>query len=217
MMNFKKYISGGAAFAGSALILSSTLAVAPAQAASIYGTVNISGSATFANPNEAAPATDTIKFLTSVVDTTTTGSFTSLIGTSATVSDVNLVKSGSSSTMGSWTATSYTGTASNPLIQFANGLKFDINNSFNVLRLATSGFTLAATEPFSGTFYNSSGVAVGNGLFTVNSIGSQGSYSATIEAVPEPFTILGSATALGFGAFLKKKRAEKQKQATVSA
>jgi hypothetical protein len=213
MMNFNKYIGGGAALASSALILSTTLAVAPAQAVSLNGTINLSGSAAFAKPNQVAPATDTIKFLTSIVDNTTTGSFVSLIGTSAVMSDINLVKTGPSGPL--FNATPYTGTVANPFIQFANGLKFDISNSFNVLRAAGGGFTLAASQPFLGTFYGN-GVALGDGVFTVNALGTQGSYSATIEAVPEPFTILGSATALGFGAFLKRKRAQKQKQATFS-
>jgi hypothetical protein len=217
MMNFNKYIGGGASLAISALILSATLSAAPAQAFSLNGSIKLSGTATLAKPNQVSPATDTIKFLTSLVDNTTTGSFASLIGTSAVISDVNLIKAGPSVPLGpSFSATPYTATTVNPFIQFQNGLKFDINNPFNVLRASGGGFKVAASQGFSGIFYGN-GVALGNGIFTVNVLNTQGSYSATIAAVPEPLTIFGSSMALGFAAFLKRKRAQKQKQATVSA
>jgi hypothetical protein len=71
-----------------------------------------------------------------------------------------------------------------------------------------------AGDTFAGVFKNADGTVAGQGALTFQTLGNGGSYSATVEVVPEPFTILGTATALGFGAFLKNK---KKKEDQVSA
>lgn len=204
-MNLKNYLGNGLALASGALVASSMLSVAPAQAASLSGVVNIAGATFLTNGNQSSPGTDTVKFSQGIVTAdTTTGSFTSLVGTSVQFADVNLTKTN---------ATSYTGTTATPFATFANGLSFSITGQpFEVLRVAAGNFRFGGTpNPVSGYFTASNGTTtLGNGILSFNSIRQNGSYSATIETVPEPLTILGSAAALGFGVAFKRKYAKKQ-------
>jgi hypothetical protein len=209
MQNFNQYISGGVALISSAFILSNTLFVLPTQAASLNGTINLSGASKYAESPQGFPATDQLQFVTSEVDPTTTGSFTSLIGTQPVLSDINLTKVGPAISIGSF---NYTAVAINPLIQFTNGLDFDVKNPFNVvISNLGSGFTLALGNPFVGVFYNH-GQAVGEGVLSVIANSTNGSYAATIATVPEPSPILGSTLILGFAPFLLRGRTRKPKQ-----
>jgi hypothetical protein len=69
-----------------------------------------------------------------------------------------------------------------------------------------------ATVQVDGVFRNGNEIET-DGIFTSQfAEGESGetTYSASLETVPEPTTMAGSAMALGLGAFLKRKRANKQ-------
>jgi hypothetical protein len=196
-MNFNKFIGAGVALASSTLVFGSTMS-APAQAYTLSSgdTVNFTGAASY------SPTTLTFLGQGTVANFTTTGGFADagLIGTAVNVSNINIAGVNSTTT--------------NPFATFANGLKFAVTNPFSVITTPQGAFT-DVTALFKGKFYDGSTV-VGDGFLTANIFNraGQGSYSATIAVVPEPFTILGTATALGFGAFLKSK---KKKEDQVSA
>ncbi|MBW4562832.1 MAG: PEP-CTERM sorting domain-containing protein [Mojavia pulchra JT2-VF2] len=220
-MNFKT-IACGIALTCGAFALSSTLNVSPAQAVSINGILNVAGSGYFANGPEKTPAaTDTIKFSTpgtkpivdSKVTASSTGFFASYTGQIVSISDIDLTLNGTPTTTATGSIANYIGSATNPFIKFSDGLIFDIQNPLNVIKTSlTSTSTKSAygvLPSFTGYFRKGDSV-LGEGLLTVNQIKQNGSFSLTAEAVPEPLTILGSATALGLGAALKKKYAKKQ-------
>ncbi|TVP66238.1 MAG: PEP-CTERM sorting domain-containing protein [Nodularia sp. (in: Bacteria)] len=175
-----------------------------AQAALLRGTLNIVGDATLVNGNQANPATDTIIFDSATVGALSSGSFADFIGQSAIISDVSLTQI---------EGTSYSGTAPNPFITLADGLVFNVDNPFAVERLDIPGnLKLVFTdEGFAGTLVNATGSSLGRGIFSVNSFSTDGSYSATITAVPEPTTTIGLA-ALGLGAFFTNSLAKKKKE-----
>ena len=194
-MNFNKLIGAGVALASSTLVLGSTMS-APAQAysLSVGDTVNFTGAAAY------SPTTLSFLGQGTVANFTTTGGFADagLIGTAVNVSNINIAGVNS--------------TTVNPFATFvANGLKFAVTNPFSVITTPQGAFT-DVTALFKGKFYDGSTV-VGDGFLTANIFNraGQGSYSATIAVVPEPFTILGTATALGFGAFMKSKKKKEDK------
>jgi hypothetical protein len=208
MMNFNKLIGAGIALAGSTLVLGSTLS-APAQAFVLIGgdVINLTGGAKFATGSNAAdPLSDTITFLPGTVagGGTTTGGFLTLglVGTTVNLTPISL----SRTSFGN-----YDGTAANPFITFFGGLKFDVDNPIKFTRTLIGNLSAYNADSFTGTFYNADGIASAKGILTANAIGKNGSYSASIQVVPEPFTILGTATALGFGAFMKSKKKKEDK------
>jgi hypothetical protein len=84
-----------------------------------------------------------------------------------------------------------------------------------------TGTTLTTLGPLSGVSFNSSGTSPfysGSTPYSLtlaatvvhNSFGSS-NFAASLQAVPEPLTILGSGIALGFGAALKRRLGQMQK------
>jgi hypothetical protein len=207
-MNFK-ILSIGIATTCGTLAVGSTLS--PAQAAWI----NVVGSANFANANQNAPSSDTITFTSSTVESFKGSLFSALtVDSAVNVADVKLAATASPN--------NYTGTSTNPFITFDkdSDLKFVIDNPFNVTRTRTTIDKFTSTSAlfnFTGAFYKN-GKQLSEGILTANTINKlPGSYSMTIKTVPEPLTILGSITALGMGAALRKKQAQKQTKENVTA
>lgn len=182
--------------------------VAPVQAASITGVVNIVGSADLDRFN-VAPLTDTVEFLDETVISPSTGTFAAYIGNSVAISDVAIAAILSTPL----DTTDYTGTATNPFIDFGGGLTFEIDNPLSVIRNRSSaGVVIVSFPEFTGKF-KQSGEVVGSGFFSVNQMrGEDGSFSMTVQAVPEPLTMLGAGAAAAFGAGFKRKLAQKNKK-----
>jgi hypothetical protein len=218
-MNFKTIGIGIAVTCGT-FAVGSTLGISPAQAAFL----NIVGTSDFLNGNSNAPATDTIFFKNSKVESFGGSLFSALtVGSKVNVSNVNLSNPTGVTTSGTETTAKYTGNAVNPnsFLSFLSdpGLTFKIDNPFKVTRNRDSYFkTTDAKFNFTGAFYKN-GTFLSKGIATGNEInGVPGSYSMTINAnVPEPLTILGSITALGMGAALRKKQAQKLAKQKVTA
>jgi hypothetical protein len=227
-MNFKTIGMGVALTCGS-MAVGSAFSVAPAQAATISGTVNITGNAIFKNGNEynkntPAPG-ESVKFSSAKVQNdSTTGSFTSYIGQAVTIPQIFLTFIPGSTTTGLFGEKIHQYTADvstfNPLITFSDGLKFEVQNPFKVIKGSfndASKTVSAGSNLFTGKFINQYDKVVGSGLFTINQQNKNGTFSMTVSAVPEPLTILGSITALGMGAALRKKQAQKQAREKVTA
>ncbi|MBD2339474.1 PEP-CTERM sorting domain-containing protein [Calothrix sp. FACHB-156] len=211
-----KTIGLGLALTCGTFAVSNTINVSSAQAASL-GRVNIAGSANFVNGAEKNPAaTDTLKFGTdSRVTNSSNGMFAGYVGQNVTISDIAL-KLISFTPLGNGSIATYSGQAQNPFIKFADGLIFNIDNPFDVTKTSSGKFASGIMPRFTGSFVKGNSL-LGEGLLTVNQIKSDGSFSMTAEAVPEPFTILGSVTALGMGVALKKKQIQKLKKEKATA
>ncbi|BAY99168.1 hypothetical protein NIES37_31470 [Tolypothrix tenuis PCC 7101] len=212
-----KTIGLGLALTCGTFAVGSTLA--PAQAAFI----NIVGTSNFLNGGQNSPATDTISFSNGKVESFGGALFSGLaLNSKVNVASVNLANPTNIQVDGAETKAKYTGTSSNPFLTFLGdpGLTFQINNSFSVTRTRDTDFnTTSAKFNFLGAFYKN-GQFLSKGIVTPNEItGKSGSFSMTIESqdVPEPFTILGSVTALGMGVALKKKQIQKLKKEKVTA
>ncbi|ACK71136.1 hypothetical protein PCC7424_2724 [Gloeothece citriformis PCC 7424] len=119
-------------------------------------------------------------------------------------------------------------------LSLGNGNFFDLANLYapifeeQTVNLPLGGTVTSTTIRFivDGTFQSSTGSNyAGLGIFTANFVGLNTNqvlglasspngiltpYSATFEAVPEPMTMLGVGTALGFGALFKRKNAKKE-------
>lgn len=208
-MNFKT-IGVGIALTCGTLAVGSTLA--PAQAASINGILNISGSGLFVNGPEITPsATDTIKFdpTDSRVTNSSTGTFAGYKGQNVLISDIALALKSFTPIGTTGSEAKYSGTASNAFIKFSDGLEFNIDNPFDVTKTSINKTAIGVIQQFTGTFVKK-GSALGDGVITLNQFRKDGSFSMTLDAkdVPEPLTILGSITALGMGVALKKKQVQ---------
>ncbi|ACK71137.1 hypothetical protein PCC7424_2725 [Gloeothece citriformis PCC 7424] len=115
-------------------------------------------------------------------------------------------------------------------LTLGDGNFFDLTNlyapTFNQQTLPTGVTSTTIRFIVDGTFQSSTGREyAGLGIFTANFVGLTTQqvlaraasrngiltpYSATFEAVPEPMTMLGVGTALGFGALFKRKNAKKE-------
>jgi len=229
-MNFKS-IGFGIALTCGTLAVGSTLA--PAQAATIVGTANFSGLLSFANESLTNPTTETLQFTNPGGVLSATGIFASSTDVTIGSGDpysLQLTKIANISTnSASYSITSPVTPASpiSPFLTFNNGIEFQATSIGNIVRrtINTSDGVITGVDAFSiiGNFYNGA-TAIGSGSLTAQQINSPGgtasgsySYSIQAQSVPEPFTILGSVTALGMGAALKKKQAQKQIQEKVTA
>ncbi|ACK71138.1 hypothetical protein PCC7424_2726 [Gloeothece citriformis PCC 7424] len=115
-------------------------------------------------------------------------------------------------------------------LTLGDGNFFDLANlyapTFNEQTLPSGVTSTTIRFIVDGTFQSSTGSDyAGLGIFTANFVGLNTQqvlaraaspngiltpYSATFEAVPEPMTMLGVGTALGFGALFKRKNAKKE-------
>ncbi|MDZ7958666.1 MAG: PEP-CTERM sorting domain-containing protein [Aulosira sp. DedQUE10] len=212
-----KTIGLGIALTCGTFAVGSTLS--PAQAAFI----NIVGTSNFLNGSQNSPTSDKITFSNSKVESLGGSLFSALTeGSGVNVSAVNLTNPTNIQVDGTETKAKYTGTSTNPFLTFLSdpGLSFQINNPFDVTRTRESDFTTTSAKfSFLGAFYKG-GQFLSKGIVTANEVnGVPGSYSMTIKSqdVPEPFTILGSITALGMGVAMKKKQIQRLKKEKVTA
>ena len=204
----------GAAFIGTAATMTLTAASAQALTLGLGDTLNVTGQATFSL--DPTVTEDTIDFTTGQVETDSTGGFFSqyVVGgfglLPGGVSDIDLTFV---------SGTTYTGVATNPLLAFDDGVRFIADNPFDVTRVVTGAFGVTLTfEPFSGTFVNASGATIGEGLFSAQQfLGTDGTYSMTIQAVPEPITMLGAGAAIAFGGAFKRKLGKKDGKGSTKA
>ena len=94
----------------------------------------------------------------------------------------------------------------------ATGLNYSLYDYVAVIK---AGNSFSAYKLADGTFsgnWNTSGVKpVGNG--NTPDLSNLALYKADAEPVPEPLTILGSATALGIGGLLKRQQSKKNNKA----
>ncbi|WP_179198027.1 PEP-CTERM sorting domain-containing protein [Nostoc sp. T09] len=221
-MNFKS-IGLGIALTCGTLTLGSTVGVSQAQAATV-GSANFAGLLSFKNQSQVNPDTETLYFSNpgNVLKAKGifAGSTTVTIGTGNPYSLLLNKISNSSPTSALYTAN--LASITDPFLTFSNGIKFQVTGISNFLRTTNSDTTSISNLSIAGKFYN--GVnAIADGAITAQQkdgdLDNVGSYSYSIVAkdVPEPLTILGSATALGFGTVLKKKYAKKQSKEKVMA
>ncbi len=198
------------------------------QAFSLNGSFSLTGTAIFGKPNEASPLEDTLSFQSNRIEDGASGSFASLVGlTSPTllIETLNLTRIGDSfNPIPEVTTSFYQFTpSSNPFINFGShdlfgtgeteSLTFNLNpgiaqrnyfssNSFNTVNL---------TEVTGIFLYGNN--AIGRGSLTALRSREQNRYTITLRAepIPEPFTILGSLSALGVGTLLKKQHEKRHK------
>ncbi|BAY30715.1 hypothetical protein NIES2107_25630 [Nostoc carneum NIES-2107] len=223
-----KTIGLGLALTCGTFAVGSTLA--PAQAFSLNGSLAIEGVADL-GPKNTNPATTSITWASSTSNGKVgyaDGDFSTLVGKSVTLQNLLLSLRAIPTPAGS----NYDFSAVPKFIDFGNvtlkgitsNLYFDLNAG-SLERLAKSNSVTINTpdDPgISGLFkFNGQTVAKGeiSGNRTFYSGGSSGisTISLAAEEVPEPFTILGSVTALGMGVALKKKQIQKLKKGKVTA
>jgi hypothetical protein len=219
MINFNKFVSAGIALAGSTVVLGSSLSAAPAQAYNIIpgSTIDITGKAVLSSSGTLLSLSNsTVKARTGGFTASGPGLLTDIaVGSSVITPSITLSLFPNAPT--------YKGSiaAGLPLFKFPNAntvLEFFLTNpTFLVFTKIGSTYVsppFGAGDTFAGVFKNTDGTFAGEGALTFQKLGNGGSYSATIAVVPEPFTILGTATALGFGAFLKNKKKKEENQAS---
>jgi hypothetical protein len=189
--------------AATATVASVMMASAPAQAL-VLGTIQVTGDAAYVNdPSDINDVLDMSGFN---IAFSGSGVLAGLNGlTAAPLADINLGNVNGVSGI-------YSSTVTNPLVTFADTTTFSLKTPFNVqmVFLPGGGFG-AGIEPFVGTFSGPGYSGPARGVFTAQKLSAAGgSYSMTIEAVPEPLTILGTGLALGFGGLFKSKSSKKQ-------
>ncbi|WP_166507533.1 PEP-CTERM sorting domain-containing protein [Nostoc sp. 106C] len=211
-MNFKS-IGLGIALTCGTLSLGSTVGVSQAQAATV-GSANFAGLLSFQNQSQVNPLTETLKFSNPgtvlSADGIFAGSTNVTIGTGNPYSLLLNKISNVNATSALYTAN--LASITDPFLTFSNGIKFQVTSISNFLRTTESNTTSIDGFSIAGKFYNGVNAVADGAITGQQKKGAIGSYSYSIVAtdVPEPLTILGSATALGFGAALKKKYAKKQ-------
>jgi len=201
--------------AATAAVASTMLASAPVQAFSLNGVLDVAGVSDFSlGANKAIGGNDdSLTIESAKILDSSTGSFASWYP-SVTVTNLPLVISlkdvasnsfGTTGTLPTVQAYSATGAG---LVTFSNGYKFVAYNPFDAGLLKYGSANLLAAS-FKGYFADASDKSVAEGYFTAQGPGK--SYSISVQAVPEPLTIIGSGIALGFGGFLKRKQKASEK------
>ncbi len=221
-MNFKSLGLGIALTCGT-FAVGNTIAMSPAQAFNLNGTISVQGPAEL-GPTGNNPASTAITWLTSINQpkvNEATGDFSSLLNRLVTIQNLPLNRIGSASNQNTYSfnaITSFIDFGSLTLNGETNNLTFDLDAG-TLNRSAKANTVTVDTSnnfPFgiSGVFkFGDDTVGIGelNGNRSFGN-GSSGTttISLTAQPVPEPLTILGSATALGLGTVLKRKSSKKQ-------
>lgn len=216
-MNFKSLGLGIALTCGT-FALSSTINASQTQAATI-SKAEFAGVFSIENQSQVNPATETLNFrnpgivldANGVFDGATTVNIGTGLGNNSPFSLLLNRSDVIDSTSATYTAN--LGSLSNALFSFNNGVQFYATGIANFVRSTREGTTAITAFKIPGTLSNGfNGEAFGS--FSGQNLPgvSTGSVSFSLVAqdVPEPLTILGSATALGLGAVLKKKSTKKQ-------
>jgi hypothetical protein len=221
-MNFKS-LGLGIALSCGTVALGNSLTMSPVQAFSLNGTVSVQGPASL-GPVGNNPGSTAISWLNSINQpkvNEATGDFAGLINRLVTIQDLPLTRDGSASNQNTYrfgAVPNFINFGSFTINGETRNLSFNLNAG-ELVRSAKPNTVSVDTSnnfPFgiSGAFlFGSETVAIGelngNRSFGTGSSGTT-TISLTAQPVPEPLTILGSATALGIGAVLKKKSTKKQ-------
>jgi hypothetical protein len=196
-----------------ATALATTVAVAPAQALQLNGSIGLVGTSVFGKPNEANPATDTLGFTSNAIEALqTSGDFLNVQYNppAIQIKTLDLTKNG-----GNGVANNYTFNATTTFINFgqqnlfgdgSKQLTFDLDaGSLTRSYLGTNSLIEATMNGVTGKFIYG-GETVASGFFSASRSGQSNTYQITLASeVPEPLTILGTGVALGFGVMFKKK------------
>lgn len=194
-----------------ATITGATVAVSPAQAMGLNGSISLTGDAVFGNPNQSNPAATTLGFENAKVNTATgdfmNGNFQSPVPQMKTL---DLTQS-----FGAF----YDFNSTSGFINFGsqnldgNGFKnltFDLDAG-QLIRMANGGNANAFSFQDVTGIFNYGGSTVGTGSLSASKTGASSTFQITLtansEPVPEPLTILGTGLALGFGAMFKNRAA----------
>ncbi|MEM8503546.1 MAG: PEP-CTERM sorting domain-containing protein [Cyanobacteria bacterium P01_D01_bin.1] len=187
-----------AVFLGAALLSAALVVASPAQAQTLKGSVDLSGSTRVGRPNGAAPSGTPIKF-GGAIDTSATGEFSGIMsGQTPKLSKIKLTRDAS-------------GTYSTPAIEsFINFGKVDFGGEMGKLTFDLDASTFDRVLPseslklvsngFTGVFkFNGNTVGDGFGSFSASRVGgTEFDYDLNVGApVPEPLTILGTMAAAG--------------------
>ncbi|MGH1392460.1 MAG: PEP-CTERM sorting domain-containing protein [Trichormus sp.] len=90
-------------------------------------------------------------------------------------------------------------------------LTFNLNPAQFFVQTTANGGLAVSLLGTTGTWQFGNDI-IGTSQITANDIGRTGAYTITATAVPEPLTMGGLALGAGFGAFLKKRYAKKDKE-----
>ncbi len=183
----------------SAALLSAALVVAsPAQAQTLKGSVDLSGSTRVGRPNGAAPSGTPVKFRGAISETGT-GAFSGIMsGQTPKLGKIKLTRD----TSGTYSTAAITNFIDFGKVSFGGEmgkLTFDLDSSTFERVLPTDSLKLISNG-FTGVFkFNGNAVGNGTGSFTASRVnGTNFDYDLTVGApVPEPLTILGTIAAAG--------------------
>ena len=200
--------------AATAAVASATIFSAPAQAASFAGILNISGGSTFDDGGDGLGGdNDSLTIVDGTVVVTSSGFFSSWAGD--TITNVPIVATLADAVSNSFGTTgtlpvlqAYTATVAPNPITFSNGWSFTVDDPFDAAVLDFGPGGVFELGSFSGDFFDATDTFVGTGTFSSQAGG--GSYTITVERVPEPLTILGTGLALGLGGVFKSKNSKKE-------
>ncbi|BAY06965.1 PEP-CTERM sorting domain-containing protein [Calothrix sp. NIES-2098] len=221
-MNFKS-IGLGITLTCGTLAVGNSLTMSPVQAFSLSGTVSLYGRADLGT-NTSNPLSTAITWLKQPRVEEGTGDFFNLEDQPVTIKNLPLTLkagevAGNKNTYTFNAVTSFIDFGSYSLNGQTKKLTFDLDAGKLTRTIQTNGVEVGTVNnlPFglSGKFlFGDETVATGSLSGNRSFLGSDSSglttISLTTQAVPEPLTILGSATALGFGTTLKKKYGKKQ-------
>ncbi len=197
----------GTSLIAAAVTAATVVAVAPAQAASLYGSVGLSGDLDIVNKTANG---FTWKFSDNVVNDKF-GDFTGLsFAAGSSLPQINDLA-----------FTCYSGfCTTNPVAPFINfgtqtingttaNLTFNLNAG-QYLNFGISGTTETTVSfPYLTGAFNFNGSTLAVGQLAGGYSGKSSTYQMTLKTVPEPSTIIGSGLALGFGGLFKRKNASK--------
>ena len=204
-----------------ATVATFTLASAPAQAA-LFGSVTVNGRADLSYTGAGGlGVSDVFVDFLSVDGVGTSGNFSSILPDlstgSLTIQDLTLAPSvpavGNNAYVGT-AVTSFLDFGSRTLGGSTNTLTFDLDAAPYTVSDFTSGSGPNVVVSGPGASITGRWVfgsqTVATGAISATDFGQTGSYTVSVEAVPEPLTILGTGIALGFGGLFKVKKSKKQ-------
>ncbi|MEB3280965.1 MAG: PEP-CTERM sorting domain-containing protein [Lyngbya sp.] len=187
--------------------------IAPAQALTLKGSIGLSGNAEV--PAGVNPATTTLEFSnTNVQDPSF--DFLQIVGT-PTIADLTLTRTNIISA----NTAEYTSGSVQSFINFGNQtingenglLTFDLNDTGFFRLTSGNNFVQTVTSELLTGVFQFNGQTFAQGFLTASRAGDADTFELTLSTeVPEPFTILGSLSALGAGTLMKKQHDKRQNQ-----
>ncbi|MGB3509588.1 MAG: PEP-CTERM sorting domain-containing protein [Microcoleaceae cyanobacterium] len=187
-------------------LATSTIAISPAEAFQLTGSIGIVGTSVFGDTDNASPETTTLGFTSNEIGGS--GDFANL-SEPIDIKTLDLTRDGSSYSYNQ--TTSWINFGEQDLGNGLQTLTFDLDAGLltRTYRKENS-LRIVDIEGITGQFMYG-GETIGSGWFSASQSGTSSRYEITLETeeVPEPLSILGTVTALGFGAMLKKKGSTK--------